>query len=207
MTREEEKRIIDSVCAGDADAFEALVLEHQTRIYNLALRILGNEADAADATQEAFLKAYTSLKDFRGDSRFSTWLCRLTNNVCIDMLRRRKRQETVPLAREDEDGEETELVLPDPAPMPEEELLRREQRDAVRAALAALPEDYRRILSLRELGELSYEEIGTELGLEPGTVKSRLNRARKKLCALLQENGNFSALLPSRREEGGVTRG
>lgn len=207
MTREEESRIIKAVCAGNTDAFEALVLEHQARVYRLALHLLGNEADAADAAQDAFLKAYISLKDFRGDSRFSTWLCRLTNNVCLDMLRRRRRQESVPLTREDGDGEDAELALPDPAPLPEEELLRRERQRAVRAALSALPEEHRRILSLRELGGLSYEEIGAELRLEPGTVKSRLSRARKRLYALLQEDGNFSGLLPSKEAEGGVKRG
>ena len=90
MTREEESAVIARVLAGDADAFEPLVREHQTNVYRLALRLLGNEADAADAAQDAFLKAYTSLGSFRGESRFSVWLYRLTNNVCIDALRRRK---------------------------------------------------------------------------------------------------------------------
>lgn len=88
MTRDEEKGYIERVLAGDESAYEPLVTENQTKVYRLALRILKNEADAEDAAQEAFLKAYTSLADFRGDSRFSVWLYRLTNNICIDMLRK-----------------------------------------------------------------------------------------------------------------------
>ena len=111
MTKDEESALIERVLAGDANAFEPLVLEHQTNVYRLALRLMGNEADAADAAQDAFVKAYTSLSSFRGDSRFSVWLYRLTNNVCIDALRRRR--DTVPLETVDSEGEETELPLPD----------------------------------------------------------------------------------------------
>ena len=199
MTREEEQALIRRVLAGDADAFEPLVTENQTRAFHLACRLLGNETDAADAVQDAFLKAYTALGDFRGDSRFSVWLYRLVNNVCIDMLRRRKRQETVPLQTEDDDGEETELPLPDDRWDPAILAERASDREAVRAALAALPADCREILTLREIGGLSYEELAIQLGLEPGTVKSRLNRARKKMCALLLQSGNFSHRDPSNR--------
>ena len=202
MTREEEARLIRRVLDGDADAFEPLVTENQTKAYHLALRLLGSEADAADAVQDAFLKAYTALRDFRGDSRFSVWLYRLVNNVCIDMLRRRKRQETVPLQTEDGDGEETELPLPDDRWDPAALAERAADREAVRTAMAALPADCREILTLREIGGLSYEELAAQLGLEPGTVKSRLNRARKKLCRLLLETGNFSAPAPSNKGKG-----
>ena len=106
MTKDEEKGYIERVLAGDESAYEPLVTENQTKVYRLALRILKNEADAEDAAQEAFLKAYTSLADFRGGSRFSVWLYRLTNNICIDMLRKSKRAVIVSLQTEDDDGEE-----------------------------------------------------------------------------------------------------
>ncbi len=202
MTREEEASLIRRVLAGDPDAFEPLVTENQTRAFQLAARLLGSEADAADAVQEAFLKAYLSLKDFRGDSRFSVWLYRLVNNVCIDMLRARKRQDAVPLLQEDEDGELRELDIPDERFDPVALAERAEDRAAVRAALAALPEDCREILTLREIGGLSYEELASALSLEPGTVKSRLNRARKKLCAILLSDGNFSPPEPSNIRKG-----
>lgn len=202
MTREEETRLIRRVLAGDADAFEPLVTENQTRAYQLAVRLLGSESDAADAVQEAFLKAYLSLKDFRGDSRFSVWLYRLVNNVCIDMLRARKRQDAVSLEQEDEDGELRELDIPDDRFDPAALAERAEDRAAVRAALAALPADCREILTLREIGGLRYEELAETLRLEPGTVKSRLNRARKKLCAILLADGNFSPPEPSNKRKG-----
>ena len=169
MTKDEESALIERVLAGDANAFEPLVLEHQTNVYRLALRLMGNEADAADAAQDAFVKAYTSLSSFRGDSRFSVWLYRLTNNLCIDALRRRR--DTVPLETVDSEGEETELPLPDERWSPEILAERAEDIRAVRAAMAALPPDCREILALREIGALSYEELSSALGLEaPGSA-------------------------------------
>ena len=94
MDRDEERRIIAQVCAGDANAFEALVVAYQKQVYNLALRTVGSEEDAADMTQEVFLRAYRALGTFRGESKFSVWLYRLTTNVCIDFLRSRRRHPT-----------------------------------------------------------------------------------------------------------------
>lgn len=204
MTREEELSLIERVKAGDRDAFEPLVLEHQTKVYSMALRITGNEADAWDAAQDAFLRAYKGLKDFRGESRFSTWLYKLTGSAAVDLLRRRKDGSLVPLYN----GEgEADFDIPDERFQPETELEKKELRENVQQALALLPEDYRRILTLRELGGLSYEELGDTLGLETGTVKSRLSRARQRLCALLSRDGNFSAPAASKKEKGGVKRG
>ena len=183
MTRQEEEKYIARVLAGDADAFEPLVLENQTKVYHLALRLLGNEADAADAAQDALIRAYTSLGSFRGDSRFSVWLYRLTNNICIDYLRRQKRQNTVSLQTEDEDGESADWDVPDDTWSPEVIAVRAEDARAVREAMAAMPRDLREILTMREIGGLSYEELADTLGLELGTVRSRLNRARKKSSA------------------------
>ena len=191
MTKDEEKGYIERVLAGDESAYEPLVTENQTKVYRLALRILKNEADAEDAAQEAFLKAYTSLADFRGDSRFSVWLYRLTNNICIDMLRKNKRAVIVSLQTEDDDGEETEIAIPDERYSPERLAERAADRDAVRTALAA-----------RESAGLSYDEIAAALSLEVGTVKSRLNRARKKLCIALLKSGNFSDRFPSKQGKG-----
>ena len=207
MTRQEEEKLIARVLSGDVNAFEPLVTENQTKVYHLALRLLGNEADAADAAQDAFVRAYTSLSSFRGDSRFSVWLYRLTNNICIDYLRRQKRQNNVSMETEDEDGESTQLDIPDETWSPETLAERAEDARAVRAAMAALPDDLREILTMREIGGLSYEELADTLGLELGTVRSRLNRARKKLCAILLESGNFSDARPSKNGKGGVRHG
>ncbi len=202
MTAQEEARLIRRVLDGDADAFEPLVREHQTKVYHLAYRMLGNEEDAADAAQEALIRAYTSLSGFREESRFSSWLYRLTNNVCLDMLRRRGRQNTVSLVTEDEDGEETEREIPDESADPALLAERAEDARLVREAIASLPPDCREILTLREIGGLSYEELAAALQLEPGTVRSRLNRARKKLRDALLATGNFSGAASSNGERG-----
>lgn len=203
MTQQEEQRAIDRVRAGDADAFAPLVDAHSKLVYNLCLRMSGNEQDAWDLSQDAFLKAYTNLSLYRGDSKFSSWLYKLTTNVCLDFLRKQKRQKTVPLTYETEDGREEPLPIPDERFSPEAEAERRELQDAVRRGLSQLPGDQREILVLRELGQLSYEEIAAQLGLEPGTVKSRIFRARKKLCGILLKDGNFSEQVTSNHQEKG----
>lgn len=203
VTKDEELALIARVVKGDADAFEPLVREHQDMVYRLAYRMVGNEADAWDVSQDTFLKAYNALASFRGESRFSTWLYRLAGNCATDLLRSRKSGRVVSL---DEYREENpSFDLPDAAPGPEEALETGEQRRAVEKALQALPEDYRKILTLRELGGLSYEEIAGSLSLELGTVKSRLNRARGKLCEILLRDGNISAPAASKNRKGGRT--
>ena len=204
MTREEELEIIVKVRSGDADAFEALVLEHQNKVYSLALRMVGNEEDARDMAQEAFIRAFNSLGSFRGESKFSVWLYRLTSNICIDVLRGRAKRRTVSLSWEDEDGDEGELEIPDERFSPEAGLERSELREAVRRGLEQLTPEYREILLLREINGLSYDEIGRALNLEEGTVKSRIFRARKKLCEILVREGNIPGQGASNERKGGV---
>lgn len=203
LTQDEEQRIIGQVLSGDVNAFERLVEDQSKIVYNLCLRMVNNEQDAYDLSQDAFLKAYTNLAVFRGDSKFSSWLYKLTTNVCLDFLRKRSRQKTVPIAYETDDGEQEYLQIPDDTFSPETEAERKELRDSVRNALAQLPPGQREILVLRELGQLSYEEIADRLNLEPGTVKSRIFRARKKLCAILIKDGNLSECPPSKQQEKG----
>ncbi len=185
---------------GDGAAFEEIVRLHEKTVYHLALRQLGSREDAEDAAQEVFLKAYTALGSFRGESRLSVWLYRITNNVCVDMLRRRR--ETVSLSAVNEDGEPLELELPDERFDPAALAERKDLREKVGKALTLLPPDAREILLLRELGGQRYDEIAETLDLDVGTVKSRIFRARKKLCALLE--GNFSEDRASKGTKGGV---
>ena len=201
MTSDEEKSVIDRVLSGDPDAFEQIVLEHQKNVYNLALKMVGNPDDAFDMSQETFLRAYHSLQNFRGDSRLSVWLYRLTSNTCIDFLRKKKRRNEISLSVTDDAGKEDELDIPDDRFAPETVLGKRELRQAIQDGLASLPEVYRQILTLREIGGLSYEEIADALSLEAGTVKSRLFRARKKLCMFLSDSGNFSGPSPSKKRK------
>lgn len=204
MNREQEAAIVRRVLDGDVNAFETLVREYEKNVYNIALRMVNNSEDASDMTQEAFIKAYNSLPNFRGDSKFSVWLYRLTTNICIDFLRSRGRRPTVSLTAADEDEEPQELDVADDRFDPVQSLERAELRRAVQRGLASLPEDYRRILMLRELSGLSYAEIGQVLRLEEGTVKSRLFRARKKLCDFLRKDGNLPDSFPSNNMKGGA---
>jgi len=203
MTREQEAAIINAVLKGDTNAYEYLVKEYEKNVYNLALRMTGNSEDAYDMSQEAFIKAYNSLGSFRGDSKFSVWLYRIVSNVCLDFLRSRNRRATVSLSMENDDGEEVELDVADEASSPQLLLDRSLTRDAVRRGLQSLPPDHREILLLREIQGMSYDEIAETLDLEVGTVKSRIFRARKKLCAFLIKDGNIPDYVSSSKLRGG----
>ena len=206
MTREQEAAIVRKVLGGDANAFETLVLEYEKNVYNIALRMTGNSEDAADMTQEAFIKAYNSLQSFRGDSKFSVWLYRIVSNVCLDFLRSKNRRPTVSLSVEDDDGEDAQLDVADASQSPELLLDRKLTRDSVRRGLDSLPPDYRQILLLREIQGLSYDEIAQALSLEVGTVKSRIFRARKRLCTFLIDDGNISDFSSSGKMKGGESQ-
>ena len=206
MTREQEAAIVRKVLGGDANAFETLVLEYEKNVYNIALRMTGNSEDAADMTQEAFIKAYNSLQSFRGDSKFSVWLYRIVSNVCLDFLRSKNRRPTVSLSVEDDDGEDAQLDVADESQSPELLLDRKLTRDSVRRGLDSLPPDYRQILLLREIQGLSYDEIAQALSLEVSTVKSRIFRARKRLCTFLIDDGNISDFSSSGKMKGGESQ-
>lgn len=207
MTTEQEKKLIAKAQTGDAEAFEAIVRAHEKLLHNLALRLLGDREDAADAVQEAFLKVYTGLGTFRGESKLSSWLCRILNNACVDILRKRK--ETVPLGDGD-GGEEAAFQarteIPDERFDPAALLEKAELRARVRAAVTLLPEEFKAPLLLREYGGLSYAEIAEALELDVNTVRTRIFRARKKLCAILAGDGNFSPEDPSDISKGGARK-
>ena len=192
----DEKHMIRLAADGDMAAFEQLVTTHQPAIYRLALRMTGNP-------QEAFLRAWRGLGSFQADSSLSTWLFRLTSNVCIDFLRAARRHLVVPISGLDADGEEYTLDAPDPAKLPEEELLAREEREELRAAMDLLAPEQRLILSLRVENDLSYTDIAAVLGVREGTVKSRLARARDQLRKKLSQSGNKAAAASSNPQKGG----
>ncbi len=203
MTEEEILAVIQDVLDGDVNAFEAIVREYEKSVFNLALRMSGNREDALDISQDSFLKVYNSLHSFRGESKFSVWLYRIVSNTCLDFLRERKRRAEVPLVRGDDEGEAEQTEIPDESLAPEALLERKLTREALRRGLESLPEDQRKILLLREIQGFSYEEIADILSLESGTVKSRIFRARKKLCEFLLEDGNISPPSSSTRTGGG----
>ncbi len=197
----EEKKIIKKAVAGSAEAFEQLVLQYQNPIYNLCLRITGNPEDAADMTQESFLKAWRNLESFHFEAAFSTWLYRLASNTCLDFLRSAKRRRELSLTVEDESGESQLLDLPDPAPTPEASLLTNEENARLGAAMEQLDPEQRRILTLRVVNDLSYTEIAAVLNIKEGTVKSRLARARESLRKKLLQTGNKTEANPSNQQK------
>ena len=200
----DERNIIEQVLAGDNDAFGQLVELYQGKVYNLALRMCGNPDDAFDLAQESFFRAWRGLAGFQQESAFSTWLFRLTSNVCLDWLRAKKRRPTVSLTSVEEGDEEAQIDVPDPAKGPEELVIAAEDRAALAKAMNELPVEYREILTLRAINDLSYTEISEILKLPEGTVKSRLSRARLALRNKLLQNGNkmesASSISPERRD-------
>lgn len=190
MTVEELAR---DAARGGEEAFARLVALHEKRVYALTLRITGNQEDAADAAQEAFLSAWRGLPNFRGDAGFSTWLYRLASNAAIDHLRKNRRQR----GEASLDDEALGVDAVDAAPSLQERAESAELREAVRRSMGELSWEHREVLDLREYQELSYEEISERLGVDLGTVKSRISRARSALRKILLKSGNLSGYLPS----------
>ncbi len=186
----DEKTIIEQVLAGDNNAFGQLVELYQDRVYNLALRMCGNQDDAFDLSQEAFFRAWRGLSGFQFESAFSTWLFRLTSNVCLDWLRAKKRRPTVSLTTVDDEDQEVQMELPEPGKSPEELLLAAEDREALAKAMNQLPVEYRQILTLRAIDDLSYTQIAEILKLREMCIRDSLNRARAALRKKLLQNGN-----------------
>lgn len=186
---------------GDVAAFNALVQQHQRQVYNLCYRTLGNAEDAADATQEAFFRAYRGIGSFRGEpDGFRGWLLRIAVNACYDDLRRHKRRPTASL---DEPLPGTELPsgegLPDPQAGPEQRALAAETSRSIEAALARLSVEQRLAVVLCDVQGLSYEEAARAMGVELGTVRSRLSRGRAALRESLAATGELPATV--RRQE------
>jgi RNA polymerase sigma-70 factor (ECF subfamily) len=197
-----ETALIQDAQNGDLDAFNRLVLAYQDALYNTALRILGDEDQAADATQEAFISAFRHITSFRGGS-FKAWLLRTVTNACYDELRRKQRRPTVPLepATEDEEEMESPRWLADTSMSPEQKAEADELEHAIQHCLDALPTDFRTVVVLADIQGLDYSEIADSVRTPLGTIKSRLARARLRLRECLQ---GFWELLPAsfRLEEG-----
>lgn len=200
----DERTLIQQAGAGDAQAFEQLVIAYQKPVYNLALRMTGNREDAFDLTQETFLKAWHAISLFQYDCKFLTWLCRIASNTCIDFLRKERRRKTVSLTAMDDLDETYEIDVVDPSQDPAGIVEQTMDREAVYQALQQLPPEYRAALSMRVMEDMRYEDIAEALNVKPGTVKSRISRAREKLRRELF--GNFSASASSESTKGGAAR-
>ena len=170
--------------AGDADALVELITSQQSYVYSIAMGVMRNSADAADATQEVFVRLLRVLPSYRGETKLTTWLYRLATNVCIDALRRRGRP-VEPLEPTDDEVDE------DPLGRPEARAELAESAAEVRAALDSLPLPQRLSLTMLYFEDMRYEDIAAALGLPLNTVKSHIRRGKERLASLLRrpENG------------------
>jgi len=182
--------LVDAARAGDAGAFTALVVRYQRKVYAVALGIVKDPDQAWDVSQEAFVRVHGHLAEFKGESSFQTWVMRIASHLSIDSLRRERKNRRDQLEDVGEEliGEAGEGILSTPLGNdPSANLLRRELAGRMQQALDGLPEIHRTILVLREVEGLSYEELAERLGVQKGTVMSRLFHARKKMQAALAE--------------------
>ena len=192
----DEARLIQDALGGDLDAFNRLVLAYQDMAFNLAYRMLSDDAAAEDAAQTAFISAYRNLRSYRGGS-FKAWVMRMVTNTCYDELRRRHRRPTLalePANPEDEEEIESPTWLADDGPSPEEQIETRELEDAIQHCIQDLPEDFRAIVIMVDVQGFDYSEASQATGKPLGTIKSRLARARLRLRDCLS---GFGELLPS----------
>lgn len=182
--------LVNSSVAGDIMAFEELVRRYEKKVFTIAFRMTGNREDAADLTQEAFIKAYRALARFRGDAAFQTWLYHIIANVCRDELRKKSRAFTLSLDYDKtlENGIIHREVA-DNAPGPDVFLENKEVGESIQKAIDSLGLDYRMTLIMREIQGFSYEEISDVLNCSIGTVKSRLSRARAAVKNIFLASG------------------
>ena len=179
-----DAEIIEKVLTGDVNCFELIVKKYERMIYNLAFTKTRNKENAQDIAQECFLRAYKMLRSYRTDSAFSTWIYRICQNLIFDFYRKTKKLKTEPEELNEKDMADTESE-------PSEQIIRAEKIEKIREIINSLPQDSREIIILRDLNDISYAQISEMLGIEIGTVKSRLNRAREKLKEYILKNGEL----------------
>jgi RNA polymerase sigma-70 factor (ECF subfamily) len=189
----DETYLIQQAKDGDVYAYNTLVLHYQDSVYNVAYRVMGEPAAAADATQEAFISAYKALRRFRGGN-FKSWLMRIVTNACYDELRRRKRRPQTSLDEIVDEFESSPLLISENSPGPEEHRQQVEMMEAIQRCLDDLPDDQRTAAVLCDVEGYDYNEIADIMSTSLGTVKSRISRARSKLRDCLQ---GMAELLPA----------
>ncbi|MDF2520955.1 MAG: polymerase subunit sigma-24 [Clostridia bacterium] len=200
-----EKLLIKKSKSGDVEAFEQLIFDYQKKAYNIALRIMGNQEDAKDMCQEAFIRIFKSIEGFKEQSSFSTWMYRIVTNVCLDEIRRKKKNDTVSLDNtfETQNGE-VHFETASDEDTPEEAFIRTEKRRIILKEINSLSEEYKTAIVLRDIQGFSYEEIANILCCSIGTVKSRINRGRNilknRLKTALELSGQSNVYIAERRD-------
>src|SRR5436309_4840294 len=186
----EDAVLVKAAQRGDMLAFEELVARHRDKIYARAVSMMRNEEEAIDLSQEAWVKAWQRLKQFQGEASFGTWMTRIVINLCLDQLRKQKRQRTESIEEMNEESGGVERQMPVVAANPTAGLERNELRQRIDRALAQLSYEHRTALVLHEFEEMEYKEIAKTMGCSIGTVMSRLFYARRKMAGLLADLKN-----------------
>lgn len=182
-----DELLLRRACKGDVQAFEELMQSHESRIYAIALRMMGNREDAQDCAQEAMVRIYRAMCSFKGQSALATWIYRITMNTCLDELRRRKARKVTSL----DSLVDTGWSPTDTGDTPEEHGLRVEKQNALNQAIQSLPDDMRAAIILRDVKGYSYDEIASILDANVGTIKSRISRGREKLREILSKQSEL----------------
>jgi RNA polymerase sigma-70 factor (ECF subfamily) len=191
-----DKELVAKAARGDKDAYRVLVEKYQARVMALALAVVKNREDAEDITQESFVKAYLSLKEFKGQSSYFTWLYRIVYNMAIDFRRRMNRRGQNAVEYDENrpgQGDRAEDLAGGFVEGPQESILRKETGRRIGEVLNELSDEHRAVIMLREVDGLSYEQIAEVTGISKGTVMSRLHYARKKLQRGLAEHAPAGA--------------
>jgi RNA polymerase sigma-70 factor (ECF subfamily) len=191
--------LVRRVQGGNTEAFEELVRRYERKVYNITYRLMGNEQDASEALQDAFMRAYRFIGKFQFKSSFFTWLYRIATNVSLSKLRKREKIETVSIDQPVNEAGDLPFEIPDLKYGPEKLIKQRELRAALQNAVDELPEDYRSVVVLRDLEGLSNEEVSNVLHLSVAAVKSRLHRGR---LVLREKLVSYVEVVPSRRQDG-----
>lgn len=183
----DDPALVRAAQSGDMAAFEELVARHRDKIYGRAYSMMRNEEEAIDLSQEAWVKGWQRLKQFQGEASFGTWMTRIVINLCLDQLRKQKRQRTESIEAMDEESGGVERQMPVVAANPTAGLERVEVRQRIDRALGQLSHEHRTVLVLHEFEEMEYKEIARTMGCSIGTVMSRLFYARRKMAVLLAD--------------------
>ena len=183
----DDPTLVRAAQQGDMTAFEELVARHRDKIYARAYSMMRNEEEAIDLSQEAWIKGWQRLKQFQGEASFGTWMTRIVINLCLDQLRKYKRQRTESIEEMSEESGGVERHMPVVTVNPTAGLERGELRQRIDRALGQLSHEHRTVLVLHEFEEMEYKEIAKTMGCSIGTVMSRLFYARRKMAALLAD--------------------
>ncbi len=185
-----DEELVKRVKNGDIDAFEEIIAKYEKRVFGLIYNVIKNENEIEDVAQEVFMKVYKNIDKFKGNSSLYTWIYRITANLCLDYIKKKKEVIYIDEKLQLDDGE-VDFQIPSNEKLQDELYEEKELKEKLQKSIAKLPEKQQMMIILRDIKGFSYEEISEILEMKLGTVKSQINRARLKLKELLEKDGTF----------------